>query len=211
MEREFNSRRGAVAGNFHGGRSMFDTANLMNGRQDQSLHESAAVSTTWHWLMDQPAGFMPNKCGWDPHNRRMMTSQHLQTLSTCPFEPRKLPKGMNMQWTTANRPANRGLQLWTSNRSSQATHCRNPAVLNEDTFQRNNLNWTQEGKHRRIHKLVPMVQVLFLWFFLKREVLGPLVITSPRSRGTFSNVRLCSGHLVKSFQFASTWPRGASW
>ena len=168
MERQFNRRHGAVARNFDGGDSMFDTANLMTGRQDQSLNESAAVSKTWHWPMDLPAGFMPNKCGWDPHNWRMMTSQNLQTLSTCPFDSRNLPKEeldtwMNTQWTTTNRPAIRGLRLrTTSNWSSQATHCRNPAVLNDVTFQRNNLSWTQEGKHTSINKLVPMAQVLFL-------------------------------------------------
>lgn len=87
-----------------------------------------------------------------------------------PIRARKLPMEKldtwtNMQWTT-NRPAFSKLQLWTTaNRSSQAAHYGNPAVLNKVTFQRNHLSWTQEGKRTSIHKLIPVVQVVFFWFF----------------------------------------------
>ena len=89
--------------------------------------------------------------------------------------------------------------LETSNRSSQAAHCWNPTVLNEVTFQRNNMSWTQEGTQTSIHKLVPVVQVLFLWFFWKTEVLGPMVITSLWSCGSLGNIQLCSGHFAKAY------------
>jgi hypothetical protein len=146
----------------------------------------------------------------------MMASQHLQTLATCPFDTRKLSMEKvdtwtNMQWTTTYRPAIRGLQLWTtSNRSSQATHCRNPDIINEVAFQRNNLSYTQEGKHRSIHKLVQMVQVLPFGFSKKGTCWDPWLqrLCGPE---TFSNVRLCSGHFVKSFQLTSTWPHGTTW
>jgi hypothetical protein len=49
---------------------------------------------------------------------------------------------------------------------------RNPAVLSEVTFQRNNLSWTQGGKRSSIHKLIPEAPVLF--YFLKGEFLGLL-------------------------------------
>ena len=88
-----------------------------------------------------------------------------------PLRRRKLPMEKldtwtNMQWTTTKRATFRELQLWTtSNRSSQATCFPHPTVLNEVKFQRNNLSWTQEGKRTSIHKLIPGIRVLFLWFF----------------------------------------------
>jgi hypothetical protein len=58
-------------------------------------------------------------------------------------------------------------------------HCRNSDVQNEVKFQRKNLSWTQEGNHKILQKLVPVVQVVFLEFLLEGDVLDPLVITSP--------------------------------
>jgi hypothetical protein len=58
------------------------------------------------------------------------------------------------------------------------TDCRDPADLNEITFQRSNLSWPQEGKRTSTHKLIPAYK--FISFFLKWEVLrlSP-VITFP--------------------------------
>jgi len=94
-----------------------------------------------------------------------MISRHLQTPSTCPFDARKLPTEksdtwISMQRTTTNSPSTRRLQRWTtSTQSRQATHCRHSDVLNEVTFQRNNLNWTLVGNHTGTIKVTPRVQV----------------------------------------------------
>jgi hypothetical protein len=46
-------------------------------------------------------------------------------------------------------------------------HCRNSDVENEVTFQRKNLSWMQEGKHKILRKLVPVVEVVFVVYLLE--------------------------------------------
>jgi len=64
--------------------------------------------------------------------------------------------------------SNQGTPAADEIKPEQSKYCWNPAILKEVTFQRNNLSWTQEGKHISIHKLVPVVQALFLGFFSKK-------------------------------------------
>jgi hypothetical protein len=58
-------------------------------------------------------------------------------------------------------------------------HCRNFDVQDEVTCQRKNLSWNQEGKHKILQKLVPVVQVVSVGCLIEGEDLEPLVITSP--------------------------------
>ena len=131
--------------------------------------------------MDRPTGFMLTKCGQGQHNLWMTILQHSQSLSTCPFDSRKLPTMKPDTWTstqgnTINSPATRGLQRWTtSTHSSQAAHCRHPDFLNEGTFPRNNLSWTLVENHTSTHKSGPIGTSSFFSlgvFLLKRGGVG---------------------------------------
>lgn len=148
IKRQFSDRHGAVARNIDGADPVCVRYRRSNDWKGGSVAKKIGDCLYDLMLAD-----------WSTRrfhvNQMQLASTHLTddftafiTLSTCPFEARKLsPEELdtwtNMQWTTTNRPVSRELQLWTtSNRSSQATRCQNPAVLIKVTFERNNLSWT---------------------------------------------------------------------
>jgi hypothetical protein len=148
----------------------------------------------------------------------MVTSQHSQTRSTCPFDARKLPTEKpdartSMQGTTTNSPATGGLQRWTTSTwSSQAAHCRHPDVLNEVTFPRNNLSWTVVENHTSTHEVAPMVQSNFflfpLGFATKMGRRWEPWLMPPRPWEKFGSVRVISGCVARKLPVsASMWLR----
>jgi hypothetical protein len=103
------------------------------------------------------------------------TPQHLPKLSTCPFDSRNFQTGYldertvdhNQQTSKQRIPGEDEIKPEQSREAlSQFRH------FNEIKFQRKNLSWTQEGKHKILQKLVPVVQVVFLGCLLEGGCFG---------------------------------------
>ena len=166
MERQFNRRHGAVERNFDVGDPVY-----ARYRQSQDWMAGSVAKRIGGRLYDvtlaNGSTHRFHAIQMRSRSTKLMDDDFTAFADTFNL-PIRRPQATNREVRHLDNhaedhdesPSTRRLQRWTTpTQSRQATHCRHSDVLNEFTFQRNNLNWTLVGNHTGTIKVTPRVQV----------------------------------------------------